>query len=195
MKAKQFAISVVLVLLGALLVSCGPSNLNQPLIQKDAADLNFTAEELGSNFVVLDEASKDQILKRMELTEEEIAVIEDANLRALGSEETQVMVTSLIFRLKDANSAVASLDKNWDTITRRFKEQFPNKELSELTPPKLGDKVMVVKASFPEEGFNIYVAGIRKVNVVGIMSFIGSEESLPEQTVMDYLRKLESHLK
>jgi len=194
MKAKQFTISIVLVLLAALLVSCGPSKANQPLIQKDAADLNFAADELGSGFVILNEASKDQILRGMDLTEEEIAAIEDANLRALGSEETQVMVTSLIFRLKDATSAVASLDKNWDTITQGFKEKFPNNEHSEVVPPKLGDKVMVVKASFPEEGFNIYIAGIRKVNVVGIMSFIGSEESLPEQTVMDYLRALESHL-
>lgn len=193
MNVRPFTISIALALLTMLLVSCGSGA--QPLIQKDAADLNFAAEELGSSFVLVNEASKDQILEGMELTEEEMAAIEDANLRALGSEETQVMVTSLIFRLKDSASAATALEKNWDTITKGFKEQFPDRELSELAPPKLGDKVMVVKASFPEKGFHVYVAGIRKVNVVGIMSLIGSEEYLPEQTVMDYLRKLESHFK
>ena len=189
---KKF-LFVSVVLLAVLVASCGPK---QPsLITKSAAEINFSAEDLGANFTNIEDVDKEGVLEGMEISEENKALLDDASFRSFVDTQTSVLVTSLVFRYKTADAAASFLEENWAKVMEGVKEEIQENQLEELSHSGLGDDLKFVKASFPDQGFNAYLVGMRKVNVVTLASFVGGESDLKEQDVVELLEGMLDRMK
>ena len=189
MNRSSLTLGLIIAWLVLSVAACG-GQATEELIQTAAAEMNFTAADLGSEWELMKEMRLDEIpmLKDVEH-------VQDANMRMFSATEITGLMTSFVFSTKTAASAVSEMAG--DTVRNTAKDleaQVAGLTMETLDPPDIGDEATMSGGSVPNIGVNIYVLTFRRTNVVAMFSLIASTEVATEELVLNYARKLEAKM-
>lgn len=191
MKRSRLILSLAIVCLVLSLMACGAgeSGIKQAVIETPAGEINYSAADLGSDWSLMSDQGLD------DMPEMKQAHITDANMRMFGAETISGMAMSIVF----TTNTIASAEKEMEggsvqSFADDIREQVPGAALETLESPDIGDEATMVGGGHPDLGLNIYLVAFRKANVIVLFSLIGSADSVTEETVLDYARKLEAKI-
>lgn len=181
------SLTIMCLLLGA--AACGSG---EPIIETAAADMNFSAADLGSGWSMQEELAMDEMLA--EVPDHAL----DANQRTFVSEEVlgKVMVSQM-FSTKSVASAKREMKGDLvQTMTTAFEQQASGGSMVEMASPDLGDEAIMLggEGTVSGVGMRSYVVALRKANVFAMVFLMGPTESATKKAAMDYAQKLEARI-
>jgi hypothetical protein len=174
-----------LICVAVLVVGCGPS---EPAIEKPAAEMNLTLEDVGEGFTLEEEFGLEEALTRVQL--EEASGINDANLRVFASSDAKVLATTLQFASANAaQSGMNEFAKNLEAALQEAEQGLVLEDRS-AEAPAVGDDAIMFRADTLIDGNQIYLFGFRKVNVVSVLVASGSTDLVDDEWVRGFGLKM-----
>jgi len=188
MNLSHWLLGLTVVCLLLVGVACGPK---EPTIETPAKDMNLTAADLGSDWVLQNEQGLS------DLPEKVGEYFRDANVRTFAA-EGKGMVVSQVLRAPNARSvqkAIQEVDPI-ESFTSGLKEDWPDATFEEVTPPDIGEDTAMAtgKMSYMDINFTAWMVVFRKHNVTALVAIVGTEEASTEEVITDYARKLEAKI-
>jgi hypothetical protein len=178
--------TVVCLLLSVM--GCGP---NEPIIEMPAADMNFSAADLGPGWSLDAEQGLD------ELMEEAPTHVLDASMRAFTSVELMGSIVSMLFRTKSVASAQREMNGAFvEEIQAGLQGMAADSAFEEKASPSIGDEAMTIggKATLSGIEVNGYVLTFRRANVIAMVFLLAPGEFATEENVATYARRLEAKI-
>lgn len=158
-------VGFILILSMVVLSGCGP----QPnLIQKSAADMNLTQQDLGSGYGLSQEQGLDELKTSWNLPND--PDLKDANYRLFESENGVVLAVVITLKKPATTDTLKDLTGGFE---EGFSTQLPGSALKEIQTARVGDESMTRGMDMADLGLSMYFLGFRKNNVVGVLAVIG----------------------
>ncbi len=186
MKHVSWLISVVAVCLLLATTGCGGK---EPIIETAAADMNLSAEDLGTGWTLVAEQGPDEMSGIQDLSG-----VRDANSRMFGNEEIAGMVISVVVTTESVATARQQMQGDLFKDTIASMEEEVGITMENLTPPDVGDEAQLVGGTEEDLGINVYMCVFRKANVVALFTLIGSADAVDEGTVAQYAQAMEAKM-
>lgn len=175
----------LLLVLVLLLAACGPS---AELIETPAADMNLTAEEMGSDYTLMDDQGTDAVTADMDPDEAEDA--RSASLRTYGPPNGTGLVMSMVVNFDSVSAAKANMRGALEGFEEGFKQSLPDATFAEVDAPDIGEDAVMTLSSLEELGFNVYMLAFRENNVMGVIAIASTEDFATEEQTVDLAKKL-----
>jgi hypothetical protein len=180
---------VGLVCLALLAMACGPS---EPTIEKPAAEMNLTVEDMGEGFSLEEELGLEEVLAQVQL--EEAGGINDANQRTFVSSDTTAWATTFVYASASAaQGGMTEYAKNLETALQEGDEGLLLEDRSS-DAPAVGDDAIMFRAVKLVEGNQIYLFGFRKINVFSVLVVSGSPERVDEDWIRGFGLKIANRI-
>jgi hypothetical protein len=177
----------VLVLLASTL-ACG-SSTQAPIVEMAAAEINFTAADLGGDWSLRADQGVDEI---QDVSEGDVL---DANLRMFASSELAGMIMSIVFTTESV--AAAKQEMKGDLVNdmqKGFQANLPDLTLETLDPPDVGEETAMVGGNYADLEMNVYMLVFRKANVIVMFTAMGTENEVTEDLIVNYAQKIEAKI-
>ncbi|HPH96321.1 MAG TPA: hypothetical protein PKW33_07215 [Anaerolineaceae bacterium] len=186
MKFNRIVLTFASIIMIISMVACGASG-PAPLAAA-AKDLNYTAEDLGTGYTMMQESDGVEALGV-----DASAPINSANMRAFATEDMQI-VTSVVMNVKTVKDAEDAFGEKGlvGSITGQLESSIPGVQFKELTSYKFGDKTLMFAGEDATMG-KLYLVVFRKVNIVSVVFIIGSNQT--EESAVEIVKKLEAKIK
>jgi hypothetical protein len=187
-KSRLVPILAVLALLASAL-ACGGSGTQAPIIETKAAEMNFTAADLGGDWSLQADQGVDQI---QDISEEDVL---DANMRMFASNELEGMVMSFVFTTESVAAAKQEMKgHSIDDMKDDLQADLPDLTIETLDPPDVGEEAGMVGGNYADLEMNVYMLVFRKANVIVMFTVIGAEDEVTEDLAADYAQKIEAKI-
>jgi hypothetical protein len=187
-KSRLVLILAVLVLLASVL-ACGGNGTQAPTIEMAAAEVNFTAADLGGDWSLQADQGVDEI---QDISEEDVL---DANMRMFASSELTGMVMSIVFTTESVAAAKQEMKGNFvNNMKDEFQAGMPDVTFETLDPPAIGEEAAMVGGNYADLAMNIYMLVFRKANVIVMFVVTGAEDGVTEDLIGDYAQRIEAKI-
>jgi hypothetical protein len=184
-KSRVVPILAVLVLLVSVL-ACGGSGTQAAIIETKAAEMNFTAADLGGDWSLQEDQGVDEI---QDISEEDVL---DANMRMFASNELSGMVMSIVFTTDSVAKAKQEMKGDFVGDMRDgLQADLPDLIFETLDPPDVGEEAAMVGGNYADLSMNVYMLVFRKANVIVMFIVMGTEDVVTQDLAVDYAQTIE----
>jgi hypothetical protein len=184
---------IILFVMAALLAStlaCGDSftpATTIPIVEKSAADINLTVQDLGDDWSLTEETGIEGI------GDLEADDVKDANSRQFDSSSSMVM--SIVFTTDSISQAEREMEED---ISQDFQDQLltevPDMTFETLDPPAIGEEAILLKGTHADSGMDIYLLTYRDTNVIVMLMVMSLDGGLSQDQVLDFAQVIEGRI-
>lgn len=187
-RSRLMPILAVLALLASVL-ACGGSSTQAPIIETEAAEMNFTAADLGGDWSLQADQGVDEI---QDISEEDVL---DANMRMFASSKLAGMTMSFVLTTESVAAAKQEMKGDFvNDMKDGLQANLPDLTLETLDPPDVGEEAAMVGGNYADLAMNVYMLVFRKANVIVMFTVMGTEDEVTKDLIVDYAQKIEAKI-